>query len=101
MEKNRGDEPIQVIIHMYMEISQGNFLYGYLKQTEMSFLKIKMENRRAEQVLWGRGGIRGRGENEGRECRRVNIVQNVNGKMRPVKNILRMGVGDEFSYDTL
>jgi hypothetical protein len=26
-EKNRGDEPILVIIHVYMEISQGNTLY--------------------------------------------------------------------------
>jgi hypothetical protein len=25
-EKNRGDEPIQVVIHLYMEMSQGNSL---------------------------------------------------------------------------
>jgi hypothetical protein len=37
--KNRGDEPIQVIIHIYMEISQGNSLCSYLKQTKMSFKK--------------------------------------------------------------
>jgi hypothetical protein len=39
-----------------MEMSQGKSLYRYLKQTRMSFffsLK-KSENRRAEQVLWGR-----------------------------------------------
>jgi hypothetical protein len=36
MEKNR-DKPIWVIIHMYMEISQGNSLCSYLKQTKISF----------------------------------------------------------------
>jgi hypothetical protein len=39
MRKNRGDEPIGVIIHIYIEISQGNALcsYLYLKQGKMSF----------------------------------------------------------------
>jgi hypothetical protein len=31
-------EPIQVIIHMYMTVSQENSLCSYLKQTKMSFL---------------------------------------------------------------
>jgi hypothetical protein len=37
MKKNRGDEPIGVIIHRYMEITQGNSLrsYLYLKQAKM------------------------------------------------------------------
>jgi hypothetical protein len=41
-----------------MEISQGNSLCSYLKQTKMSFLFsfIKLEDRRAEQVLWGKEG---------------------------------------------
>jgi hypothetical protein len=30
-EKNKGKEPIQVIMHIYMKISQGNSLYTYLK----------------------------------------------------------------------
>jgi hypothetical protein len=34
-EKNRGDKPIWVIIHIHMEMSQGNSLYSYLKQTKM------------------------------------------------------------------
>jgi hypothetical protein len=34
MKKIRGDKPIGVIIHIYMEISQGNPLY--LKQAKMS-----------------------------------------------------------------
>jgi hypothetical protein len=35
-KKNRGDESIQVIMHIYMEMSQGNSLCSYLKQTKMS-----------------------------------------------------------------
>jgi hypothetical protein len=51
--RNRGDEPIQVIIHIYMEMSQLNTLYIYFKQTKMLFLKTKTENRKAKQVLPG------------------------------------------------
>jgi hypothetical protein len=77
MKKNR-DESIQVLIHIYMEISQGNSLCNYFKQTEMSlflpfFFFTKSYNRRVEQVLqglwyqwWGGGG---------KGCGRVNIVQ--------------------------
>jgi hypothetical protein len=38
MKKIRGDRPIGVIIHIYMEISQGNSLcsYLYLKKAKMS-----------------------------------------------------------------
>jgi hypothetical protein len=38
MKKIRGDKPVGVIIHTYMEISQGNSLYSYLylKQAKMS-----------------------------------------------------------------
>jgi hypothetical protein len=31
-EKNRGDEPILVIIHIYMKKSQGNSLCSYITQ---------------------------------------------------------------------
>jgi hypothetical protein len=55
MKKNRGDEPIVIIIHTYMEISQGNSLCSFLyhKQAKMSFLfsSTKSENRRTEQIL--------------------------------------------------
>jgi hypothetical protein len=59
MNKIRGDKPIGVIIHIYMEISQENSLcsYLYLKQNKMScflfyfFSSTKSENRRVEQVL--------------------------------------------------
>jgi hypothetical protein len=38
MKKIRGDKPIGVIIHVYVEIPQGNSLcsYLYLKQAKMS-----------------------------------------------------------------
>jgi hypothetical protein len=38
MRKIRGDKPIGVIVHIYIEVSQGNSLcrYLYLKQTKMS-----------------------------------------------------------------
>jgi hypothetical protein len=36
-----------------MEMSQGNSLYSYLKQTKMSLYFTKSENRRAEQILSG------------------------------------------------
>jgi hypothetical protein len=36
LEKNRGDEPNQDIIHIYMEVPQGNSLYN-LEQAKMSF----------------------------------------------------------------
>jgi hypothetical protein len=62
MKNNRGDEPVGVIIHIYMEISQGNSLRGYiyLKQAKMLFFFLfflflfsstKSENRKSEQVL--------------------------------------------------
>jgi hypothetical protein len=48
-KKNRGYEQIWVIIHKYMELSQGKFLHSYLKQTKMSFFTFtKFENRRVE-----------------------------------------------------
>jgi hypothetical protein len=44
---------------MYMNMSQGNSLGSYLKQTKMSFFSFtKLENRRAELVLPVGGGKR-------------------------------------------
>jgi hypothetical protein len=42
-----------------MEISQGNTLCSYLKQTKnvIFFSFTKLENRRVEQVLSGGGGL--------------------------------------------
>jgi hypothetical protein len=59
-----------------MEISQGNFLCSYLKQTKMFFFSFtKSEDRRVEQVLPGEVGTSGIGEEVGKGCGRVNIVQ--------------------------
>jgi hypothetical protein len=83
MKKERGDEPIVVIMHKYMEMSHGNSLdsYFYLKQAKMSFFSFsfflqfsstKLENRRLEQVMpWNglvlvsMGGGRWQGEDVG------------------------------------
>jgi hypothetical protein len=60
MKKIRHDKPSGIIIHTYMEISQGNSLYSYfylkLKCHVFHFIlslffPTKLENRRAEQVL--------------------------------------------------
>jgi hypothetical protein len=48
--KKQGDEPIQVITHTYMEMSQWNSLYSYPKQ-KCDFSKT--ENREVKQVLSG------------------------------------------------
>jgi hypothetical protein len=44
-----------------MEMSQGNSLYSYLKQTKMSFFFYKTKNRKTKPVLSGGGGDGGRG----------------------------------------
>jgi chloramphenicol O-acetyltransferase len=46
-------------MHIYMEVTQGNTLYSYLKQAKIPFFSsfffayTKSENRRVEQVLPG------------------------------------------------
>jgi hypothetical protein len=49
---------------LYVEMSQGNSLYSYLKQTKMSFFKIEIgeqEGRtgpvRGDLYLWEGGGV--------------------------------------------
>jgi hypothetical protein len=65
-------------MHTYMNMSQGNSLC-YLKQTKMSFFFLsftKSENGRVEKVLPGAGvGYSGKGEEIGKGCGRVNMVQ--------------------------
>jgi hypothetical protein len=59
-----------------MEMSQGNSLCSYLKQTKMTFYFFyKIGNRRAEQVLPGVIGTSGKGEEVRKMYGRVNIVQ--------------------------
>jgi hypothetical protein len=68
MKKIRGNKPLGVIIHIYMEISPvsppcvGTFISNKLKCQDFPFIfslfpSTKLENRRAEQVL-----LRGKGE---------------------------------------
>jgi hypothetical protein len=60
-KEENGDEAIQVIIHIHTEMSQGNSLYSYLKQTKFLFFS-ETENRKAKPVLSGGlvpvGGVR-------------------------------------------
>jgi hypothetical protein len=52
-EKNREDEPIQAIIHIYMEMSQQNTLYSYIKQTKMSSSQKQKTGRQNRSYLGG------------------------------------------------
>jgi hypothetical protein len=65
MKKNRGDEPIWAIIHIYMEVPQRNSPRSYLKQAKMSFFfflhKIREQEDRTGPAQggwyqWERGG---------------------------------------------
>jgi hypothetical protein len=65
-----------------MEMSQGNSLYTYLKQTKnVTFILFtKSENRRAEQSSWGNSPFwsvvtSGSGEDVEKGLERLNIVQ--------------------------
>jgi hypothetical protein len=68
MKKNKGDEPIWPIVHVQMEVSQGNSLCSYLKQANMLFFffyKIRDQEGRTG-LIWV-VGTSGRG----RRWRRV------------------------------
>jgi hypothetical protein len=56
-----------------MEMSQGNSLYSYRKQTKMSFFK-KREQEGKTGSVWG-VSISGRGDDIRKGCRRVNILE--------------------------
>jgi hypothetical protein len=80
-----------------MEMSQGNSLCSYLKQTKMSFFffcKIGEQEGRTGPVCGV--GTSGSGEEVGKGCGKVNMVQilctyYINGKMIPVETIPGMG----------
>jgi hypothetical protein len=55
-----------------MEMSQGNSLCSYLKQTKMSFFQKQRTGRQKDPVLGV--GISGRGDIR-KGCRRVNMVE--------------------------
>jgi hypothetical protein len=74
-KKNRGDEPTGVTIQIYTEMSQENSLYSYIKQTKRSFyFSFAEQEGRTGPVWWG-ADTSGRGEDVGKGCRRVNMVQ--------------------------
>jgi hypothetical protein len=61
---------------MYMEVPQGNSLNSHLKLAKMLFFAFtKSKNRKAEQVLPREIDNSWRGEEVGKGCRRVNMVQ--------------------------
>jgi hypothetical protein len=67
-------------------------MYSYFKQIISFFFFLrKMENRRAEHVLWGREK-RGKGVGGLMWCKYC-VHMYVNGKMRPVETI--PGLGEE------
>jgi hypothetical protein len=66
---NTFHEPNWAIIHIYVEVSQGNSLCGYLKQPKMSyfFSFSKLENWKADWVLPEGGGLVSMGRGAGGE----------------------------------
>jgi hypothetical protein len=86
MKKIRRYKLIGVIIHTYMEISQGNSLcsFLYLKQPKMSyflfyfffyFYKIREQEGEASLAQGGRLALVVEGRHWGKKGRRVNMVQ--------------------------
>jgi hypothetical protein len=58
-----------------MDMSQENTLYSYLKQTNMLFSFSKTENKKTKQALSGGVDTSGTGEDVGKRCKRVNVVE--------------------------
>jgi hypothetical protein len=85
MKKIRGNKPINVIVHIYMEMPQGNSLcsYLYLKQAKMSFFFLLFFFLQQTQRIGGgnrsfpvgRVSTSGRGDVEEKVGRMVNTVQ--------------------------
>jgi hypothetical protein len=83
MKKIRGDKPIGVIIHIYVEVSQRHTLcsYLYLKQAKMSFFfifsfffyKIGEQEGRTSPAQGG-----GPPSERGKVDKKVNTVQKIN-----------------------
>jgi hypothetical protein len=79
VKKNRGDEPNGIMIHIYVEVPQGNSLcsYLYLKKAKISFCSFffhKIREQRAEQILPRDGGCWYQWEVARKRDRRVNTV---------------------------
>jgi hypothetical protein len=75
MKKNRGDEPIWVIIIYAWSCHKETPCVAILNKCHFSSV-TKSKNRRVDQgPIWVRVGTSGRGEEVGKVCRKVNIVQ--------------------------
>jgi hypothetical protein len=67
---------IGVVTHVYMEMSQGNSLYSYLKQTNMSFFFLLQNCRTVGQNGSCLGGwYQWEGEEAGKVCKVANMVE--------------------------
>jgi hypothetical protein len=52
-ERKNRDKPFQIIINIYMEMSQGNSLYSYLKQKHHYFFFYKPREQKSRKVpIW-------------------------------------------------
>jgi hypothetical protein len=59
-----------------LEVPKENPVSSYLDQTKMLFFSFtKPENKRAEQILPGGVGTSGSGEEVGKRCRRMDVVE--------------------------
>jgi hypothetical protein len=93
-EKNRKDEPIHVIIHIYMEVSQENSLCSYLKQKCLFFKNEGQEGKTSPD--WGLVPMGGGRFREGVKEDKYDGNIFGNGIMRPVKTIVRRRREGEF-----
>jgi hypothetical protein len=91
------------MIHIYMEMSQGNSLCSCLKQKNTSFFFFFLQNQKRQEGRTGpvwrsRVDTSGREEEVDKQCGRVNIAKYcvhmyVNEKMIPVEIIAGMRIG--------
>jgi hypothetical protein len=73
--KKRGDESIQIIVHIYIEMSQRNNVYSYLKQKCLFFFfYINREQEGKTGPVWG-SGTSWRGEDIRKGNKRMNMVE--------------------------
>jgi hypothetical protein len=79
-----------------MEMSQGNSLYSYLKQTKCHYFPLQDQRTGGQNRSCLLGWYQWKGEDVRKGCRKVNMVQILcvhvcKWKTETVKTILRMG----------
>jgi hypothetical protein len=105
-------EKKEVIIHIYMEMSQWNSLYSYLKQTKMSFFRNSEQEGKSGPALVV--GPSGKGEDIRKVCGWVNMMEILRTHVWKWKNevcwncsrngggkIKENDGGSEYNYDIL